>query len=767
MRFLRFIVLFLGLTALFMLSASAKELNAESLEVMASPASLRTTMPTEKLSAESLKETSSSASLRKAVPKGETPAFFAVKATASLSSLGKTTPAEESSPVPLQKGFSLTSLQEGASSVSRTAKESGEVSYTYKIISQSGEETFYSGTSFAELKESAEGMKNGDTLMLLADFTATETSLKNSITVKDNTAIDLNGHTVTFEKSTAIAYFKVNKSTFYLYSSKAGGALCLGPEADGVFFYSGGTLYVGKDLEGVVYDKENLLLSGTSVAKVAGANAVMIHSATVKASGTKALFIGGASNVSLTVKNALLSLASFTGNVFYSEKSSFSVTLEKTHLISYAEQTPLSLTAVKSDGIKGTLTLSEGCVLSYSSLSVADSFPVTVGKNVLLSKAWTDGALSEDLVSATVSPRYPTDPITGGAVLFPLCYQVSEKKDTHTATFVSGEESFSECWRREEIPSHAFETAFGTYYYEVRGTAPITEDTVYRERMLRSSVSKVSGCLSLTESITFCLYIPNDGYIISAEAGGITKDFTKASPESNGSFLFLLPMDPKNLTDAFTLTLRLTGGESYTVALSLQKYIQAVLRAYPKDTASVRLVKTLAAYVREVSCYFFENGQLTCEPSVPGLAAIEKILGADYEIPKHEISSEGTLPPVGGKAILSAALNLVSDPGYAFRLHEDFSGTVTVSFLGRSAEYRVKNGLWNGSALLLVENIGISSFRSELMVVCRGEETDALDFTFTYDLDAYMRGFTDGIPPYAYALYDYVIAAEEYVRAKA
>lgn len=689
---------------------------------------------------------------------------------------------------------------EGPLSVSLTASESTEENGpAYKITSEGGEEALYTASSFAALRNSIQGMKDGETVTLLADFTADESSkTNNGITISKgiSIAIDLNGHTVTFEKDAPLAYFKINPgAALSLCSSAPGGALCLSSSAATPFFYNGGTLYVGTDEGGTVYGPEKLLLSGTSIVRIGSGSETKLRGACICASGSGELFsTPNASSVDLQIEDCVFSLSSFTGSVFSAKKKGFAVTAKDSRFYFYGEEACLTYA---DTGAAGTLALSGDCVLSYQGLAVDTAFPLSLSDGVLLShsperdelpvesecpsqdtESGATGEESEDAEEETVwllpegsayariSPRCPTDPITGAAVAFPLRFLISEKKDTHTVTFVSeGEETVSECWRTGEIPSHTFGISFGSYYYEVTGDGPISQDTVCRERTLRSSVSKVSGCLSLTESITFRLYIQNDGYIASAEAGGVRAELSSTEPESNGCFLFLLPMDPKNLTEVFPLTLTLSNGETYTVPLSLQGYIRAVLRAYPRDTATVRLVKALAAYVKEVSCYFFEHGQLTCEPSASGLAAIEEILGASYELPKHEIPSLGTLPPVGGKAILSAALNLLSDPGYAFRLNEAFTGTVTVSHLGRAVDYRVENGLWNGYAFLLVESIGLSAFRSEITVVCRGESDDALDFTFTYDLDAYMRGFTDGIPPYAYALYDYVLAAEEYVKA--
>lgn len=674
----------------------------------------------------------------------------------------------------------------------------------YSIISSDGKTDDYCDDDFAQLKKNAEAMSTGQTLILFADLSCAESSPKNSITLPAGVSVDLNGHKITYQKNNPFGCFKTNKTNeaagdVFLYSSAPGGALIFSGEtsSSSCFFYSGSHMIIGKDRSGTVYGKETLLLSGGSVAKIGSQASLELYGVSVRASGSGDLFQNpNASDAKLTAEDCLFSLSSFTGTVFAAKKNNFTVTGTNTRFYFYDQEA--CLTSVANAAASCTLSLSQDCVISCQKLTTDPAFALTLSDGLLLSvplalhtdpteeiegteESMEDTEETEEISTAPSSSPFlpdgsvyarvaavsPIDPMTGKEILYPLLYRIAKETDTCLAAFApAGEEAVYERWKSGELPSHAFPPAFGTYYRRVTASSPITADTTYLESTLLSEEPKVGGYLSLTESITFRFLIEDDGYIRSAKIKGETWELDEAFPHRDGCFFLSLPMDPKVLTESFTLSLTLSGGESYIVPLSLQKYICVVLRTYPEDAEAIRLVKTLAAYVKEVSCYFFENGRLTCEPSAPGLAALEEILGPTYEIPKHAISESGSLPPTGGKAILSAALNLVSDPGYAFRLHPDFTGSVTLSFLGKDTVYRVENGLCNGSVFLFAEDIGISFFRSEITVTCRGEESAELDFTFTYDLDAYLRGFTDGIPPYAYALYDYVLAAEDYVKTR-
>ena len=658
----------------------------------------------------------------------------------------------------------------------------------YTVTNAAGEVTEGTDASVSALKKAITAAKSGAVVTLYTDYTLeTKTSY---FLVPNGVSVDLRGHRITVAYDLPNGAFRnAKKNTMYVYSSVPGAKIV--SEGERCLFYAGGQAVVGRAADGTTFNRSNLTLESARIAKI-GADAVF------SLYDTEVYF--GAANTEM---------ASTIAAVFAADKTGATCEIEGCRLFLTGADTVFeggsySLTAKITDsrwflGEKTRLTNGTGTLTSAGASSftfpvgrgsetqttfrtaetpsrdsdaaplIAETFPLTVGVGTVFS-APTENLTVEEGILARIrtsivllsekEKQYLSDEQDT------LYYEVVEEEDTLTATFVETyggkNTTYEEIWKRGSTPYHAFPTYIGTYYHLVRAEEPITEDSTYDTATVRSTESKVLGNLILSESITFQFFLANDGVLQSAHAKDLSCTFSEETPTEEGKIRFLVPADPKTLTGSFDLALPMTTGETYHVEISLQTYAESVMELYPDVPANIRLVKALLAYVEEVSGYFYENGKLVDEPDAEGIERIRELLGEDYTIPDRTFDPSEVSHPRGGGAILSAALNLVSNPGYAFRLNPNFTGTVTIETPTKSETYRITNGTYGGEEFLFARDIGAGDFRSDITVTCVGDEYDSLDMTFTYNLDSYMCGFGEEIPRYALALYDYVLSVEEY-----
>lgn len=665
-----------------------------------------------------------------------------------------------------------------------TEGTTADVAYT--VTAASGEVTEGTDPSNAALKNAIRAAKSGALVTLYRDYTLEKTTEYLAFT--KNMSLDLNGHTLRADcEFSQGAVRGAAQMSLYVYSSVPGGKIV--SEGAKSFFYVAGTAVVGKNAAGEHFARENLTIESRSVATIAkngsfslsyvdvycgegsptGTSSAVFAADKVRAAceaegcrlfltGADTVFEGGSYSFTATSTDSRwflgekTKLTSGTGTLISSGASSFTFPTERGSETQTTFRTPVIPT---KDPDTPPL--------------IAETFPVSAGVGTVFSAPTEHLTAAEGTVARirmTIVLLTDAEEKYLSAEQDGLYYEVTEKEDALTATFVETYEgrntTYGETWKKGSIPYHAFPVYIGTYYHLIRAEAPIEKDNTYDTAIVRSTESKVLGNLLLSESITFQFYLTDDGILQSAHAKDFSCTFSEESPTEDGKIRFLVPADPKTLTGSFDLALPMTTGETYHVEISLQSYAQSVMELYADVPANIRLVKALLAYVEEVSGYFYENGKLVEEPDAEGIGRIRDLIGEDYAIPARTFDPEEISLPRGGGAILSAALNLVSNPGYAFRLNPHFTGTVTIETPTKTEIYRVTNGTWGGEEFLFAREIGAGDFRSDILVTCVGDEDDSLDMTFTYNLDSYMCGFGENIPRYALALYDYVLSVEEY-----
>ena len=326
-----------------------------------------------------------------------------------------------------------------------------------------------------------------------------------------------------------------------------------------------------------------------------------------------------------------------------------------------------------------------------------------------------------------------------------------------TLTFVTGTESETELWEKGATPPQIEDTPIDDNYYVTYGTiGTVTEDATYTARVI-SKESRIKGNLTLYANITFNLYLKDDGVIKGIRYNETEKLFTErdlVQVDGEDYFLFRInDIAPKDLSKVFRLDVIVNGSTAhYTVMTSLVKYADSVLKNASESEEGKTLVKALLDYVRETSVAL--GGVAT---DFAGIKAIDACLTKYGYARTQWTKPENVITPAAGD-VKSAALELVSTPGFVFFLNDTYATekSVTVTVNGVTKGYEVKHEA--GKHYFTVDNIHISNYRKDLTVKL-GEQS------FTYNFDVYMAGFTT-VPAYAHALYSYSLAAEAYLAAQ-
>ena len=322
-----------------------------------------------------------------------------------------------------------------------------------------------------------------------------------------------------------------------------------------------------------------------------------------------------------------------------------------------------------------------------------------------------------------------------------------------TLTFVEGTDIDKQLWAKGETPPQIEDVELGAGFYKTYGTiGKVTEDATYTARVIANE-SKVKGNLTLYANITFNIYVKADGVTGIRYNGKDTmfEDTDRVQIDGEDYFLFRVnDIAPKDLSKAFRLDVIVNGSTAhYTVMTSLVKYADSVLQNASESKEGKTLVKALLDYVRETSVAL--GGVAT---DFAGIKAIDACLTKYGYARTQWTKPENVITPAAGD-VKSAALELVSTPGFVFFLNDMYTDkdSVTATVNGVTKDYKITHA--EGKHFFTVDNIHISNYRKDLTVKLG-------DQSFTYNFDVYMTGFTT-VPVYAHALYAYSVAAEAYL----
>ena len=394
-----------------------------------------------------------------------------------------------------------------------------------------------------------------------------------------------------------------------------------------------------------------------------------------------------------------------------------------------------------------TFAVGEGC--RYPSTVSIPQVAAGVKGDVMINDAETTyrGARRITLAQATAG----TSSFTGEATI-----TLNRKVTANyaTLTYVEGTTSRTELWEKGATPSQIEDTIIDDNYYVTYGTiGTVTENVTYTARVL-SKESRIKGNLTLYANITFNLYLKDDGVIKGIRYNETEKLFTESDlVQVDGVDYFLFRINdiaPKDLSKAFRLDVIVNGSPAhYTVMTSLVKYADSVLKNASESAEGKTLVMALLDYVRETSVTL---GKVSTESA--GIKAIDACLAKYGYVRTEWTKPENVITPAAGD-VKSAALELVSMPGFVFFLNDTYAGkdSVTVTVNGVTKDYTITHE--GGKHFFTVDNIHISNYRKDLTVKLGGQ-------SFTYNFDVYMAGFTT-VPVYAHALYAYSLAAEAYL----
>ena len=645
------------------------------------------------------------------------------------------------------------------------------------MIETSEETTYYIDTTYSGFVNEINKINYSQIaakITLFSDFSAPDAG-ENIEFSKEGTELDLNGHTITINHGLQDNQSFIRATeTAYIYSSVAGAQLIAERsetlETISYLFQADAKIVVGRDKNGTTYDKGNLTMKGTSLLfHRASAETVIFDSITYinTFSDNEGIicfygFNGAKNNVE--IQNCDFWLTDAGTTLFASTRGKrnlgFRATITDSFLYVAADRLAKPRTGLAGQTPPGA-TITDTVICSSTALAATKDFPICIGKGVLMNQECDGFSVTDDYVLVHTD----TQSIARDRQDFTLLYEVVPKGDAVKVTFVGDGATLStQNCKSGSTPTEYCKEAFdseSTYVWRAKPCAPVTKDTVCEAKLV-STKPKITGNLALHANISIRLYFEADGFIKGVRYNERTVDFAnQAIVTLNGSgayyFFEISDIAPRDLSDAFTLEVLLEKDgktATYTVNTSLSKYAAAVLKDTATDAkteAGKALVLALLDYVREVS---LDLGDKTI--SDEGICAIDIGL-RQYGYARKTWNETATIPKAGN--IVSAALHLVSDPGFVFFLSEKYAekDKITVGVNGVDKEYTVTHT--DKGHYFIVDSIHISNYVDGVTIALDGQG-------FTYDLGAYMMGFHGAIPNFANALYTYSLAAKAYLEVK-
>lgn len=243
--------------------------------------------------------------------------------------------------------------------------------------------------------------------------------------------------------------------------------------------------------------------------------------------------------------------------------------------------------------------------------------------------------------------------------------------------------------------------------------------------------------VSLDVSINFNLYIPTD-YALEG-------DYDTVVIGGAEYYVVTVKTAPKDATGDNFIPLTI-GGVEVEYNASLVGYMGALLHLEPTSdyvAASQNMAQYVLYYVKSAAQNAYgEVDIVAIDGLLTGFALTEK---------DKELENVQTNAPI--KGVEQAALNLSSNVGFVFKVEENYNGTLTVTFNGKTTIYDYTETPADADTYVLLD--GIEAFKFTGNVVVTNSEGD----TFIYNVATYVNNVKTDV---AYATYAYAKAATVY-----
>ena len=212
---------------------------------------------------------------------------------------------------------------------------------------------------------------------------------------------------------------------------------------------------------------------------------------------------------------------------------------------------------------------------------------------------------------------------------------------------------------------------------------------------------------------------------------------------------------PANACDDSVVTLERTDGKTQSFTVSVVSYLESLLAVSKDDNEKILAVKLLR-YI-QASYFYFKPSKVAEYGRIAGI--IEKHMS--YDLIFGDLKDEYTATGVMKDTISSVRLNLSGSMRMRFTLNPTYTGSLTVTFNGKTTKYTVKNGKVNGVGY--IEVIMPASTINDKIVLTNSKQT------LSYSLSSYvtaMNNSDNALQKLLVALSEYSSAAKAYKNNK-
>jgi hypothetical protein len=260
--------------------------------------------------------------------------------------------------------------------------------------------------------------------------------------------------------------------------------------------------------------------------------------------------------------------------------------------------------------------------------------------------------------------------------------------------------------------------------------------------------------MSLDTNAVVNLYVPA-GSIESAKVGE-TEILNKEKYEIiNGQAYYVLSVGvaPKQGDKSVTVTVTLADGSSVDFEVSVARYATQLLGLEAEEGSYVadakNLMKYILTYIKEVAVKYGGADEETIFAELGDFT-----VDTDVEITESVQDTTAIKPYV-----THAALDLDAYAGFAFKVAENFVGTVKLELAGVPAVEKTYTAEAPAGAneVIVLENVPAHIFRGDVVITVTPAEGAAVQASF--NLATYAATYDEA---YVKALYAYSIAAKEY-----
>ena len=641
------------------------------------------------------------------------------------------------------------------------------VPVAFYIVLPNGSVDVYTATDFDTFRSALQSAAKGSRVVMHTDYLDIPASTIDL--AAGELEIDMNGHVITstWKLDNGNIFRVMAGASAYIYSSAPGA--CLTSTTGGFTIRAEGKLYLGVTKDGKTFDRANLVLRGTCGVQVI--DHVVLKSITYLAENVDnvALFQGHTTDVRLTIDNCVLVNTTWLPLFGMRTAGGFNVTVnDSVILLARGGTQPIALTAMRDDACNAPakLTLTNTTLLSASGWTVKDNFPVTIGDGCTFATSDTvaNTSLATDMVYARVAPRTLSVTVLGNSYGGEICYQVCRSTETATVEWKqTAGASVSEIWKKGEIPSRdtVTETADKYISYVYRVETALTENIVVEPT--RAFLLPMKENLTLTANFNYNIYLPADASVVKrVTLNGKEFALSKTVTIDGVSYYVISYTDitPRDAMQdiAAVIYAEAADGTAFekSVTLSIFGYAQKILTTDASAEAK-QLIVDMLAYIRAAYCYFTPAAERDT-------ARVDALLeGRTPSTPTYGTAvSSGDL----SKVLYGASLSLDGTPAFAFRVRDDFRGTLKISYQNDngdtvSADFDYTAG---GNTYVLCK-MSARDMRKTLTLKATDAEGKPLA-SGSYNLDTYILGVTgDLIPDFAARLYAYSVSCEAFDKA--